>query len=78
MTDPIRRVEQVRLTEKHIKELKDLANLAGVHIKDEALSIILELLASGAQPSSLKTVLEAICRPLGSSRKQTSTVSATQ
>lgn len=77
MTDPIRKVEQVRLTEHHTKELKDLANLAGVHIKDEALTIILELLASGAQPSSLKTVLEAICRPIGSARK-TSTVSTTQ
>lgn len=78
MTDQIRKIEQVRLTENHIKELRDLANLAGVHIKDEALSIILELLASGAQPSSLKTVLEAICRPLGSARKQSSTVTASQ
>jgi hypothetical protein len=78
MTDPIRSDEQARLIEYHIKEVKELANLGGVHIKEEALTIILELLASGAPPSSLKTVLEAICKPLGGAKRQSASSTTTQ
>ncbi len=78
MTDPARSVEQVRFTEDHIKDLKELANLGGVHIKEEALTIILELLASGAPPSSLKTVLEAICKPLGGAKRQSASSATAQ
>lgn len=78
MTDPIRRAEQVRLTEDHIRKLKELANLGGVHIKEDAFTIILELLASGASPGSLKTVLEAICKPLGGAKRQSTTSATTQ
>ena len=54
------------LTEQHKKQLKELAELADVRIRDEVLSSILELLALGASPSSLNTVLTAICKPPGS------------
>ncbi len=54
------------LTELHKQQLKDLAELADVQIRDEVLSPILELLALGASPSSLNTVLIAICKPPGS------------
>jgi len=50
----------------HKQQLKELAALADVHIRDEVLSPILELLALGASPSSLNTVLTAICKPPGS------------
>ena len=54
------------LTEIHKQQLKELAELADVQIRDEVLYPILELLALGASPSSLNTVLTAICKPPGS------------
>ena len=57
---------RVVLTELHKQQLKGLAELADVQIRDEVLSPILELLALGASPSSLNTVLTAICKPPGS------------
>lgn len=53
------------LTDLQIKQLRELAALADVRIRDEVLSPILELLALGASPSSLNTVLTAICKPPG-------------
>jgi hypothetical protein len=53
------------LSDLHKKQLVELAKLAEVHIRDEVLSPILGLLALGASPSSLNTVLTAICKPPG-------------
>ena len=54
------------LSDLHKEQLAELATLAEVQIRDEVLSPILELLALGASPSSLNTVLTAICKPPGS------------
>ena len=54
------------LSDLHKEHLAELATLAEVQIRDEVLSPILELLALGASPSSLNTVLTAICKPPGS------------
>ena len=56
----------ILLTGLHKQQLKELAELADVQIRDEVLSPILQLLALGASPSSLNTVLTAICKPPGS------------
>ena len=54
------------LTDEHREDLRKLASLADVHIREDVLYPILELLALGASPSSLNTVLTAICKPPGS------------
>lgn len=65
MTDKTRRSELASLSEEDVKNFKELSYLAGLDIREDALRIVLELLALGASPSSLNTVLTAICKPIG-------------
>ena len=43
----------------------ELAQLAGLNFRAEALDVILELLATGVAPNSLGTVLHVVCRGPG-------------
>jgi Mitotic-spindle organizing gamma-tubulin ring associated len=51
--------------EQQKQAFSELAVAAGLDLRQEVLDIILELLALGAPPSSLATVLQAICRGSG-------------
>jgi hypothetical protein len=79
MTDATRKTQCATLTEEDIINFKQLSDLAGLHIREDSLRVLLELLALGASPSSLNTVLTAICKPIGSSTisKRQSTIATT-
>ncbi len=65
MKEETTKQERPRLSRSQIKQFEELANLGGVHLSAEAVEVILQLLSLGAAPSSLNTVLAALCKPAG-------------
>lgn len=57
--------QAVPLSTAEKRKKAELAQLAGLNFRAEALDVILELLAIGIAPSSLATVLNAVCRGPG-------------
>ncbi len=55
-------VQPVPLSTSDKRRKAELAALAGLNLRAEALDVILELLAAGTPPNSLATVLNAICK----------------
>lgn len=54
--------------EPHQVDLLELANLAGVIVKPQILSILIELLSMNIHPHSLHTLLRDICSRRGATR----------
>jgi hypothetical protein len=50
-------------TEEQKASLRELASLAGLDARQQSLDAIIDLLACGAAPNSIATVLAAICKP---------------
>ena len=74
MTEKKETPDRPKLTEEQIQDYRELANLGGIHLSQEALAVILQLLSTGAAPNSLNTVLNAFCKRPGTgaaARRQT-------
>ncbi len=66
MVEPATRTPSVlTLTPEQRVDLHQLAEVAGLDIRREALNSIIDLLAIGAKPHNLGPILQAICKPSG-------------